>query len=342
HSRYYVNNGDGTFTDASAAAGFLVVNEATSAPAGKSLALGVVDFDRDGALDVFVANDTVRNFAFHNKGDGTFEEVGVEIGVAYDRMGAATGAMGVDSADLREDGRLALGIGNFANEMTSLYVAGADPMQFTDASIVEGVGAASRTALTFGLLFFDADLDGRLDLLQCNGHLEEEINKVQSSQRYRQPAQLFWNAGPTERSCFIEVPPTETGDFATPIVGRGAACADIDGDGDLDLLLTQTGAAPLLLRNDDATGKHWLRFRLVGRTCNRDAIGAEIEVTSSGLTRRRRVMPTRGYLSQCELPVTFGLGDATKVDRVVIHWPGGAEQVVDVDGLDRSITVVQD
>ncbi|MCB9853506.1 MAG: CRTAC1 family protein [Phycisphaerales bacterium] len=339
---FYRNNGDGTFSDASESAGLFVMNQATGSPEGKGLALGIVDFDHDGNLDVFVANDTVRNFAFHNKGDGSFEEIGVEIGVAYDRMGAATGAMGVDVADLRDDGHLAVGIGNFANEMTSLYVAGDDPLQFTDASIVEGIGASSRLALTFGLFFFDADLDGRLDLLQCNGHLEDEINKVQSSQTYRQSAQLFWNAGPKERACFVETPAASVKDLATPIVGRGSAFADIDGDGDLDVVLTQTGGAPMLLRNDIPSGHHWLRLKLTGSKCNRDAIGAEIELTSGSLTQRRRVMPTRSYLSQSELPVTFGLGETDKVDRVVIRWPGGAEQIVPVDAVDRIIVVVQD
>ena len=195
HNRFYRNRGDGTFEDVSEAAGLFVVNDATGTPVGKALAIGLTDLNRDGLLDVFIANDTVRNFAFRNKGDGTFEEIGVEIGVAYDSMGAATGAMGVDAADLRDDGHLAIAIGNFANEKTSLYVAGADPSLFTDVSGIEGLGAASRQALTFGLFFFDADLDGRLDLLQCNGHLEDEINTIQPSQHYRQPAQLFWNAG---------------------------------------------------------------------------------------------------------------------------------------------------
>lgn len=341
-SRFYLNNGDGTFTDASEKAGLFIRNEATGTPVGKALALGISDLDSDGLLDVFVANDTVRNFAFHNNGDGTFKEVGVEIGIAYDRMGAATGAMGVDIADVREDGHLALGVGNFANEMSSLYVAGAEPMQFTDASIVEGIGGPSRAALTFGLFFFDADLDGRLDLLQCNGHLEEEINKVQSSQHYRQPAQLFWNAGPTEQASFVEAKAAKLGDLTESIVGRGASFADIDGDGDLDVVLTQIAGPPLLLRNDNLLDHHWLRVKLFGKACNRDAIGAEVLLTAGGRTQRRRVMPTRSYLSQTELPVTFGLGDTMQVDKLVIRWPGGAEQTVVVEGVDRVVIVSQD
>lgn len=342
HSRFYRNRGDGTFEDVSESAGLFVVNDATGAPVGKALAIGLTDLNRDGLLDVFIANDTVRNFAFRNQGDCTFEEIGVEIGVAYDSMGAATGAMGVDAADLRDDGHLAIAIGNFANEKTSLYVAGADPSLFSDVSGIEGLGAASRQALTFGLFFFDADLDGRLDLLQCNGHLEDDINTIQPSQHYRQSAQLFWNAGPDERSCFVEADTSMLGDLTTPIVGRGAAFADIDADGDLDVVLTQTGGRPLLLRNEQATDHHWLRIRLAGRKCNRDAIGAEVELDAGSTTLRRVVMPTRSYLSQCELPVTFGLGTSKTIDRLVVTWPGGQKQVVSVNAVDQTLVIAQD
>ncbi len=342
HSRFYRNRGDGTFEDVSEAAGLFVVNDATGRPVGKALAIGLTDLNRDGLLDVFVANDTVRNFAFRNQGDGTFKEIGVEIGVAYDSMGAATGAMGVDAADLRDDGHLAIAIGNFANEKTSLYVAGADPSLYTDVSGIEGLGAASRQALTFGLFFFDADLDGRLDLLQCNGHLEDNINTIQPSQHYQQSAQLFWNAGPDERSCFVEADKSKLGDLTTPIVGRGAAFADIDSDGDLDVVLTQTGGRPLLLRNEQSTDHHWLRIKLVGRTCNRDAIGAEVELVVGSTTLRRIVMPTRSYLSQSESPVTFGMGTSMTVDRLVVKWPGGQKQVVPVNAVDQTLVIAQD
>jgi enediyne biosynthesis protein E4 len=195
--------------------------------------------------------------------------------------------------------------------------------------------------LTFGLFLFDYDLDGRLDMLQANGHLEDEINKVDPSQQYRQPAQLFWNAGPDARQTFALVPAEISGDLARPLVGRGSAYADIDGDGDLDVVITQINDKPLLLRNDQKTGHHWLRVKLVGKSANRDAIGAWVEVTAGGVTQRRQVMPTKSYLSQSELPVTFGLGKADRIESLKVLWPGGQEQTVPNVPVDRMITVEQ-
>lgn len=337
----YRNNGDGTFTDVSAEAGMQIDNPANGLPVAKALAILPVDIDGDGFIDLVVANDTVPNFLFRNNTDGTFQEIGARGGVAFDSAGKATGAMGIDAGHYRNDRDLAISIGNFANEMTSLYVSQREALQFADQAIGEGIGSPTRLRLTFGLFFFDYDLDGRLDLLQANGHLEDEINSVQPSQHYRQPAQLFWNTGPQNRSCFVEVPTSQLGDLSKPIVGRGAAYADIDGDGDLDVLLTQAGGPPMLLRNEQDLGHHWLRVKLIGRTCNRDAIGAWVELTAAGVTQRRQVMPTRSYLSQVELPVTFGLGDATEVDSLRIIWPDQATQDVAVDQLDTMLVIEQ-
>jgi hypothetical protein len=338
----YLNGGDGTFVEADESAGLHVTNPATGVPVAKSLAVAFADIDDDGLIDVFVANDTVRNFIFRNRGGGSFEEVGYPAGVAYGSMGNATGAMGIDAAYYRNDRALGFGIGNFANEMTSLYVTQGSPWHFADESIIEGLGAPSRLRLSFGLFFFDYDLDGRLDLLQANGHLEDAINEVQPSQHYRQPAQLFWNAGTAGRFSFVEVPATAAGDLARPIVGRGAAYADIDGDGDLDVLLTQVADRPMLLRNDQALGHHWLRVKLAGRRCNRDAIGAWVELTGpDGVVQRRQVMPTRSYLSQVELPVTFGLGGADRVTAVRVDWPDGTSEEVPIPRIDTTVSVEQ-
>ena len=344
HSYLYRNDGDGRFTDVSAAAGIQVTNPATGEPAGKALGLAPVDVDRDGHMDLLVANDTVGNFLFHNNGDGTFEEVGAPYGLAYDRMGQATGAMGVDVAEYRDDGDLGFVIGNFANEMTSLYVAQGDPTLFADESIGEGIGAASRAALSFGVFLFDYDLDGRLDVLQTNGHLEEEINTVDPSQHYRQPAQLFWNAGGGARSTFVEVAPETTGDLGRPIVGRGSAYADVDGDGDLDVALFQVADRLLLFENDQHLGHHWVSVETVGdpaRGVSRDAIGARVELTAGGHTQVRQVMPTKSYLSQSQHPLTFGLGDATEVDSLKVIWPNGDEQVVEEVPVDGRVVVRQ-
>ena len=315
NSYLYRNEGDGRFSDISAAAGIQVQNPATGLPVGKALAVVPVDFDRDGWMDLLVANDTVQNFLFHNRGGGVFEERGALLGVAFDRNGKATGAMGVDAAHFRNDADLGFAIGNFANEMTSLYVTQGAVPPLTDEAIVEGIGPGSRRALTFGVFFFDYDLDGRLDFLQANGHLEGEINKVQSSQHYRQPTQLFWNCGKECRGSFLLQDGEANGDLGTPLVGRGASYADIDGDGDLDVVISQNGGAPLLLRNDQALGHHWLRVQLVGSSINRDALGSWVELRAGDSLQRRSVMPTRSYLSQVEPVLTFGLGTADKVDQ---------------------------
>jgi len=338
----YRNDGMGRFKDVSAASGVQVKNPSTGRPMAKSLAVAPVDVDSDGWIDLVVANDTVQNFLLRNKRDGTFEELGSRSGIAFDVYGAARGAMGIDSARFRNDDALGIAIGNFANEMNALYVSQRDTLTFTDEATTEGVGPASRLLLKFGLFFFDYDLDGRLDVLTANGHLEEEINKVQQSQSYRQPAQLFWNRGAARGINFIPVPPEKCGpDIFKPLVGRGSAFADIDGDGDLDVVMTQIAGPPLLLRNDQARGHHWLRLKLVGRSSNRDAIGAWIKVRVGSQTLARQVMPTRSYLSQSELPVTFGLGAAGRVDEVTVTWPGGTVQKVNELKIDALHVVRQ-
>ncbi len=332
-SRLYRNEGQGRFVDASEEAGILVANPATGVPAGKALGVLAIDADEDGDVDLFVANDTVQNHVFRNRGDGTFEEVGLAAGLAFDRDGNSRGAMGIDAAWYKNDQTLAVAIGNFANEMSSFYVRQPETELFVDLAIGEGIGAPSRKRLKFGVVFLDYDLDGRLDLLQANGHIESEINVVQSSQTYEQPAQLFWNAG--TRRTFVEVPEAGTGDLCRPLVGRGAAYADVDADGDLDVLLTQAGRSPLLLRNEQSLGHHWLRLRLLGRGCNRDAIGAVVELYAEGATQRRTVMPTRGYLTQVELPLTFGLGTAERYDLLRVRWPDGTASEHQGLALDR-------
>ena len=338
----YRNDGGGKFVDVSESAGVQVRNPDTGVPLAKSLGLALVDLDADGWMDIVVANDTVQNLLFRNRQDGSFEEMGTLSGLAFDAEGRARGAMGIDSARFRNDDTLGLAIGNFANEMTAMYVSQGVPMQFADDAVATGIGPPSRLMLKFGVFFFDCDLDRRLDVFTANGHLEEDIQKVQESQRYEQPPHLFWNCGADADSEFLLVPPESCGDdFVKPMVGRGAAYADIDGDGDLDVLVTTVHGAPRLLRNDQQLGRHWLRVKLIGKRSNHDAIGAWVDIEVAGETLSQQVMPTRSYLSQVELPVTFGLGDAERIEKLTIRWPDGSKQSVKPGEVDRLMTVEQ-
>lgn len=339
----YRNNGDQTFSDVSAEMGIQVTDPQTDKPSAKSLGVTFADVDRNGWVDVLVANDTVQNFLLMNREGRKFEEMGRVHGIAFSPEGTARAGMGIDVGMFREGtDDCGVAVGNFALEMTALYVAPSGTESFTDEAVSTGLGPQTRSVLTFAVLFLDADLDGRLDLFQANGHLEDEISKVQQSQSYEQPAQLFWNAGPSQATEFVPLTEKECGpDLFRPMVGRGAACADIDGDGDLDIIEAACGKAPRLLRNDSPKGNHWVRFALRGSKANRDAIGAEVSIVAGGKKQTRQVLPTRSYQSQSEKIVTFGLGKIDKVDSVTVRWPGGQEQKVEVSGVDQLITIEQ-
>lgn len=249
--------------------------------------------------------------------------------------------MGIDAAAFRNNMSVGVAIGNFANEMSALYVSKGRSLQFYDEAVANGFGPATRLELTFGVLFIDFDLDGRLDIFQSNGHLEEDIAKVQSSQRYAQSPQLFWNAGPEFATEFESVERMKRVPIFKSLWSDGASYADIDNDGDLDLVVAGCGQKPRLLRNDQELRNHWLRVKLVGKGANRDAIGALIEIQIGEQTQTRRVNPTRGYLSQVELPVTFGLGMLDEIDRMVIHWPNGKKQTISKPQVDRLLVIEQ-
>ncbi len=322
----YRNRGDGTFEDVTAAAG-------VEAPSAKGLGVVMLDSDADGWMDLFVANDTQPNQLFRNRGDGTFEDIAVTAAVAFSETGVARAGMGADAADYADSGLPGLVIGNFSNEMLALYHNEGNGL-FIDEAPRSPLGRATLLTLTFGCFFFDADLDGRLDIFAANGHVADDVGRVQSQVSHAQRPQLFRNLGGGR----FEEASAAGGGLETPLVGRGAAYADADGDGDLDVVITANGGAPRLLRNDTAAGGS-LRVRLVGTAANRDGIGARVEATAGGQTRWRRVRTGSSYASQSELPVTFGLGAAPRVDAVRVVWPGGRVDEVGPVEANRRITI---
>lgn len=309
--RFYRNDGN-AFVDQTKAAG---VEDVTA----KALGLVCVDFDDDGWQDVFVSNDTQPNFLYKNNGDGTFAEQGMMAGVAYDEAGRARGAMGVDAGDFDGSGRPSLVIGNFSNEMMALYHNEGSGL-FIDAAPTSEVGHQSLLTLAFGTFFFDANLDGHVDIFVANGHVENEIQKVQSRVSYEQPPHLFVNRG--NATFEDQVPKSEA--LRVPMVARGAAHADFDGDNDLDILVVTNGGAAKLFRNDGADGTRAVRVKLVGGAgSNRDGYGAKVTLTSGGKSQSAWMRSASSYCSQSESVLTFGLGSQPLADEIVVKWPSG-------------------
>jgi enediyne biosynthesis protein E4 len=306
------NRGDGTFEDVTASSGIF---DSSS----KSLGVAMIDSNGDGWPDIVVANDTQPNKLYRNQHNGTFQDAGVESGIAFSSDGKARAGMGVDVADFDNSGRPGVVITNFDNEMIGLYRA-TRPGDFSDVATSSGVGAASKRSLGFGCVFADMDLSGALDLVAVNGHIDDTVRAIRHDVAYAQSPQLFLNDG---RGNFRDIASSVSGGFADPKVGRGLAYADFDRDGDVDLLLTTNNGPAYLYRNDVASGMRSVRFALVGTKSNRDAIGATVRVSVGGVTQTRTIHSGSSYLSQSELSPTFGLDHADHVDRVVISWPSG-------------------
>jgi hypothetical protein len=324
----YRNRGDGTFEDATKRAGLLN-------PASKALGVTMLDFDSDSWPDLFVANDTQPNKLYRNNGNGTFKDVGTSAGVAFSEAGVARAGMGTDAADYDGSGRPSLIIGNFSNEMMALYHNEGTGL-FIDEAPTSTIGRVSLLSLTFSCFFFDFDLDGRPDIFALNGHVADDIESVQPKVKYAQAPHLFRNLGDKR---FAAVTPTSGDALQKPTVGRGAAYADFDNDGDLDLLVTANGGPARLLRNDGGNRNHWLRVRTVGTKSNRDGIGARVTLTTATGKPWGLVRTGSSYLSQSELLLTFGLGAEVKVPRVEVAWPSGIVDVLKDVAANQTLTV---
>jgi len=316
----YHNRGNGTFENVTQRAG---LNDPTS----KSLGIALLDYDDDGWLDIFVANDTEPNKLYHNNHNGTFTDEAVTAGVAFSASGTARAGMGVDAADYDGSGRPSVIIGNFTNESMALYHNDGSGL-FTDEAGTSGIGKMSAQSLTFATFFFDYDLDGLLDIFAANGHVSDDISVVQPNVKYAQPPHLFRNKG---KKKFEEVTSKLGRALQRPIVGRGAAYGDYDNDGDLDLLITTNNGPARLLRNDNANQNDLLRIKLEGVKSNRDAIGAKVILkTSKGTKADAMVRTGSSYASQSELPLVFGLGPPTEglTITVEIVWPSGQKDLL--------------
>ena len=325
-SKLFRNKGNGTFSDVSKIARI-------ADPTSKSLGVCTFDYDLDGLVDVFEANDTQPNKLYKNNGDGTFIEQGMLAGIAYNEDGKATGAMGVDAGDYDGSGTESLVIGNFSNEMINLYHN--EGGFFIDDAPIANIGIVSLLTLTFGCFFFDFDLDGKLDIFAANGHLENEINLVQSEVTYKQSPHLFRNIG---KSKFVDVA-NQSADLMEPIVGRGAAYGDIDNDGDWDLLVTNCNGIPRLFRNENKTAHNWIKIRLIGEKSNRDGIGSRVKITTESGTQERTLRSGSSYCSQSELSIIFGLGNDKKISQLDVSWPSGQVTTLTELALNKSITI---
>jgi len=308
------NLGNGKFEDVTPTSGIF---DSSS----KSLGVALLDYDQDGWPDLLVANDTQPNKLYRNQRNGTFKDVAVEAGIAFSAEGKARAGMGVDVADFANSGTPGIAITNFDNEMIGLYRASGGG-NYVDVATASGVGFASKDKLGFGCLFLDADLDGALDLAVVNGHIDDTVRNVRGV-GYAQPPQLFLNDG---QGKFRDIAGEVGVGFAQPKVGRGLAYGDFDRDGDLDLLVTTNNGPAYLYRNDQLTGNKSVRIRLNGTKSNRDAIGARVRIFHGDTSQTRLVKGGSSYLSQSELPLTFGLGKRDRIDRLVIDWPNGTTE----------------
>ncbi len=330
--RLWRGKGDGSFEDVTERAGILRKDS-------KALGVAVADVNGDGRPDFAVSNDTEPNYLFVSQPDGRYSEMANEAGIAFDEIGRARAGMGIDACDVCNDGKLVISIGNFSKEPIAMYTQTGDKIFFIDRAGAARVATPTNLSLTFAVVFCDYDLDGCHDILVCNGHIEPEIQSVQKDVAYEQPTQLFWNRGD---GTFADVSAKSGEVFTRPVVARGATSGDLDGDGDLDFVMTQNGRAAIVMRNDQALKHRWLRIRPRGTGKNRDAIGAVVTLTTGGKTLRRDVRTGSSYLSQCDIAATFGLGSTTETTATVeVRWPSGKRERFADLALDREHVVTE-
>ncbi len=327
-SKLYRNLGNGRFADVTQRAG---LGDAAS----KSLGVTVLDFNNDSWPDLFVSNDTQPNKLYRNNRNGAFVEEAVAAGIAFGEDGVARGAMGVDSSDYDHSGRPHLLVGNFSNQMLGLYHNEGNSL-FVDEAPRSTLGRASLLSLTFGLFFFDYDLDGWQDIFCANGHIDEEIGRVQPKIQFKQPPLLFHNLG---KGRFENATPRQTAEFLRPMVARGAAYGDFDQDGDLDIVVSTNNGPAYLFRNDGGNKNHWLHLKLVGAKSNRSGIGARVTVEAGGVRQSQTVHSGSSYCSQSDLALTFGLGLQTKAAAIEIEWPSGIRQKLANVTADQRLTI---
>ncbi len=311
----YHNNGDGTFTNVTKKAGIYQPN-------GKNLSVGAADYDNDGWPDIFVANDGLNAYLYHNQHNGTFKEEGALSGMAFTNQGHTMAAMCISLGDYNNDGWLDLYISDFQGSSDHLWKNDGRG-SFDEVSDHAGITAPTRAVLSFGGGFFDYDNDGWLDLFIANGHVYPEVELATPEVRYKQLNTLFHNDG---HGKFTDVTKSSGDGFTTPYVGRGAAFADFDNDGFVDVVVGNNGDPPILLHNSGGNGHHFASFKLVGTKSNRDAMGARLKLTARGMTQIREIAGGGSYLSQSDLRAHFGLGSAEKIDRLEVTWPSGAQQ----------------
>ncbi len=324
-----------TFTDVTKSVGLFN-------PDGKGLGVAFGDYDNDGDLDIYVANDRVRNFLYRNEGTGVFSDVSLLTGVGYNEDGQAEAGMGTDFGDYNRDGYLDIFVTNYQSETNTLYLNEGNGF-FTDVAFSSGTGKPSWRYLGWGTKFFDYDNDGDLDIFVANGHIDDNVEQFDDIGTYKQKNLLFENLGSDDNDAFTfrEISSKLAGGFLKEKVSRGAAFGDYDNDGDIDIFITNISQTPTLLRNDGGNQNNWLMIKTVGAKSNRDGIGARVKVVVGSLSQIKEVKSGSSYLSQNDLRLLFGLGRRTKIDSVVVRWPSGIIQVMENIGVNQILTIIE-